>query len=236
MTWLCPWKGHQQWRHHFITRLTIHQFNRHWTPMRNCQHRQDVTTMIMLLLGKGPTDLKWDLSNWTTEDFEGKSILFYQGKNYIPKDYNLQKKIVSWYYDLLSTGHPGEIKTLNAVKEHYWWPGMQSFIKNYVKGCGICQQFKINWNPSAPSFNLVPGPMATRPFVNLSMDLITELLPVTLDNGTVMDMILSIVDHGLTKGVILTPCSKTLTEEGASEILLHHVYKRFGLPNTIISD
>ena len=37
----------------------------------------DATATIMLLLGKGPTDLKWDLSDWTTEDFEGKSILFY---------------------------------------------------------------------------------------------------------------------------------------------------------------
>ena len=43
----------------------------------------DATAAIMLLLGKGPTDLKWDLSDWTTKDFEGKSILFYQGKNYI---------------------------------------------------------------------------------------------------------------------------------------------------------
>ena len=115
----------------------------------------------MLLLGKGPTNLKQDLSDWTTEDFEGKSILFYQGKNYIPKDYDLQKKIILRYHNLLSAGHPGEIETLNANKEHYWWPGIRTFIKNYVKGCGICQQFKINQNPSAPSFNPIPGPTTT---------------------------------------------------------------------------
>ena len=86
----------------------------------------DATAAIMLLLGKVPTDLKQDLSNWTTKDFEGKSILFYQGKNYIPRDYDLQKKIISQYHDLLSAGHPGEIETLNAVKEHYWWPGMRT--------------------------------------------------------------------------------------------------------------
>ena len=67
----------------------------------------DATATIMLLLGKGPTDLKRDLSDWTTKDFEGKPILFYQGKNYIPKDYDLWKKIISQYHDLLSTGHPG---------------------------------------------------------------------------------------------------------------------------------
>ena len=68
------------------------------------------------------------------------------------------------------------------------------------------------------------------------MDLITDLPLITLNNGTIVDMILSVVDHGLMKGVILTPCLKTLTEEGAGEILLHHIYKQFRLPDSIISD
>ena len=84
--------------------------------------------------------------------------------------------------------------------------------------------------------NLVPGPTTTRPFANISMDLIADLPLVTLDNGTVVDVILSIVDHRLMKGVILTPCSRTLTEEGTGKILLYHVYKQFGLSNSIISD
>ena len=125
---------------------------------------------------------------------------------------------------------------LNAIKEHYWWPGMRSFIKNYVKGCGICQQFKINRNPSNPSYIPIPGPTSMRPFANCSMDLITDLPPVKLDDGTLVDAIMVMVDHGLMKGVVLTPCSKTLTHEGAGDILLNHVYKHFGLPDSIISD
>jgi len=45
-----------------------------------------------------------------------------------------------------------------------------------------------------------------------------------------------VVDYGLTKGVIITPCSKTLIEKEAGEILLNQVYKRVGLPDSIISD
>jgi hypothetical protein len=196
----------------------------------------NATEAIELLLGQGPTNLQNDLKDWTTEEFEGKNVLFYQGKNYIPKDHDLRKEIVSQFHDKVAAGHPGEIETFNAVKEYYWWPGMRSFIKNYVKGCGICQQFKINRNPSNPSYNPIPGPTTTRPFANCSMDLITDLPPITLENGLVIDAILSVVDHGLTKGVVLTPCSKTLNEEGAGEILLNHVFKRFGLPDSIISD
>ena len=99
---------------------------------------------------------------------------------------------------------------------------MRSFVKNYVKGCGTCQQFKINRNPSHPTFMPIEGPKTTRPFANCSMDMITDLPPVT-HNGEALDAILVVVDHGLTKGVIIIACSKTLTSEGAAELLLDNL-------------
>jgi len=44
------------------------------------------------------------------------------------------------------------------------------------------------------------------------------------------------VDQGLTKGVILIPCNKTITSEQTGNLLLENLYKRFGLPDKIISD
>ena len=63
------------------------------------------------------------------------------------------------------------------------------------------------------------------------MDLITDL---PLSQG--FNSILVMVDHGLTKGVILLPCNKTITVEQVAELLLEHLYKRFGLPDEFISD
>ena len=63
------------------------------------------------------------------------------------------------------------------------------------------------------------------------MDLITDLPPT---DGH--DSILVVVDQGLSKGVILIPCSKTLTSEGTAQLLLENLYKQFGLPDKIISD
>ena len=113
---------------------------------------------------------------------------------------------------------------------------MRSFVKEYVKGCGICQQFKIDRSPSHPSFMPIAGPTTTRPFANCSMDMITDLPQVKQHDGKTLDAILVMVDHSLTKGVIITLCSKTLTEEGAAELLLDNLYRRFGLPDSIISD
>ena len=71
----------------------------------------------------------------------------------------------------------------------------------------------------------------TRPFANCSMDFITDLPPV--DN---FDLILVMVDQGLSKGVILSPCAKTLTAKGVAQLLLDNLYKWYGLPDKIISD
>ena len=63
------------------------------------------------------------------------------------------------------------------------------------------------------------------------MDLITDLPPVDS-----FDSILVVVDQGLTKGVILIPCDKTITAEGTAKLLLNNLYKMFCLPDKIISD
>ena len=80
---------------------------------------------------------------------------------------------------------------------------MRTFVKNYIKGCAYCQQFKINRHPSKLALMPIPGPTSIRPFAQISMDFIMDLPPV---RG--LDSIFSVVDHGLMKGIILVPCSK----------------------------
>ena len=123
------------------------------------------------------------------------------------------------------------LEAYNSIRQHYWWPGLRTYVKNYVQGCGTCQQFKINRQPTRPSFLPTEGASTTRPFVNCSMDFITDL---PLVKGR--DAILVVVDQGLTKGIILIPCSKTITAEETAQLLLENLYKRFGLPDKIISD
>ena len=73
------------------TSLTIHLINT--DLQQKIANSNDLDTeairAIKLLIGKGPINLQRDLEDWTTQEFEGKNILFYQGKNYIPKDYEL---------------------------------------------------------------------------------------------------------------------------------------------------
>ena len=76
----------------------------------------------------------------------------------------------------------------------------------------------------------IKGPSFTRPFAQISMDLITDLPP---DNG--YDLILSIVDHGLTKGIILTATKTTANTEDIAEILIDKMSSKYETPDKIIS-
>ena len=107
---------------------------------------------------------------------------------------------------------------------------MHMFIKNYVEGCAICQQHKINCHP----LNLALQPIKSEPahpFSLIIMDFITDL---PMSEG--FDSIMVMVDHGSTKGVILEPCNKTIDTTGTRMILLNLVYQRYGLPDKGISD
>jgi Chromo (CHRromatin Organisation MOdifier) domain/Integrase core domain len=82
-----------------------------------------------------------------------------------------------------------------------------------------------------PAFMPIKGAKSTRLFASCSMDLITDLPPV--DD---CDSILVVVDRGNTKGAILIPMAKTMTQEGAGQLLLDNLYKQFGLPDKLLSD
>ena len=183
-------------------------------------HDEEVTKALLTIMEQGPHTLRQELGDWTIEKFENKDIVFFKGKNYIPRNDNLRRDIARMFHDHETAGHPGELETYNAIRQHYWWPGLRTYVKNYVQGCGVCQQFKINRSPSRPTYLPMEGAQSTRPFANCSMDFITDLPPV---NG--FDSILVVVDQGLTKGVILTPCNKTITAEDTGKLLLDNLYK-----------
>ena len=107
---------------------------------------------------------------------------------------------------------------------------MPTFIRNYVEGCAVCQQHKINHHPS----NLALQPVKsehTHPFSLITMDFTTDL-PTSEGFNSIM----VVVDHGSTKGVILESCNKNIDATGTRTILLNTVYQRYRLPDKSISD
>ena len=129
-------------------------------------HDEEVTKALSTMMEQGPHAIQRELGDWTIEKFEGWNIVFFKGKNYIPRDDNLCRDITRRFHDHEMAGHPGELETYNALRQHYWWPGLCTYVKNYVRRCGTCQQFKIDRSPSRPTYLPTEGPQSTWPFAN----------------------------------------------------------------------
>src|SRR5258708_16239381 len=107
---------------------------------------------------------------------------------------------------------------------------MTIMLKEFIKGCAICQQMKPNTHPTASP--LMPIQSITHcPFQQITMDFIMDL---PKSNG--FDSIFVVVDQRLSKGVILSPCNKTITAIETAELYIREVFKRYGLPDIMISD
>ena len=173
-----------------------------------------------------PAAFRSRLSDWKFTDH----ILTYKGRVYIPPEDSLCRSILTRCHEHESAGHPGYLKTCQLVAAEFWWPGLAQFVRKYVEGCATCQQNKSNTHPTVPPLTPIKS-RASRPFQQVSCDLITDL--PAFSN---FDSLLVVVDHGLTKGVILCPTKKTITAEGVAALFFHKVYLRFGLYDKIISD
>jgi hypothetical protein len=94
-----------------------------------------------------------------------------------------------------------------------------------------CQQNKnLTHITKAPLYK-IPVPENAPPFTQIMMDLITGLPPSWGYNA-----ILTIVDHGCSRGVIFLHCSTTITGPQIAQLYYKHVYPWFGLPTKVISD
>ena len=81
---------------------------------------------------------------------------------------------------------------------------MYVFVKNFVKECTTCQQMKINTHPTTPLLQPIQI-KELHPFGVVTVDFITNL-----PESKGYDLIMVIVDHNCTKGVILHPCHKMI--------------------------
>ncbi len=197
--------------------------------LANAQATDDEFLDIMRVIqAKGNSELKTSLDKrWTIQG----GLLLFDNCVCVPRDSQLRSYIVSLYHDPPPSGHPGRVKTFELVQRAYWWKGMRKFIYEYVDGCAICQSTKNL--PNRPSTPLVPIPPEEQgyPFSTVSMDFITEL---PLSNG--FDAIAVFVDHDISKAAVIAPCHTTITAEQTASLYRDHVWKRFGLPNKLISD
>jgi hypothetical protein len=164
------------------------------------------------------------LEDWTFNN----GNLYYKHRLYVPP--SSRSPLLHSIHSLYLTGHLGCFRTKAIIERDFWWPGLSTFVNSFVARCAVCQQNKVHTHPVSPLLNPIKS-ITTLPFKQLSGDLVTDL---PLSNGH--DSLMVVVDHGLTKGVILIPCSKTIDANSIAQLFFEFVFKRFGLHDILISN
>lgn len=124
--------------------------------------------------------------------------------------------------------HGGIRKTLDKLREKYYWPNMIIQVKQYVINCTICKETKptnINLKPS-----IGEEVVTDRPFQKLYIDFLGKY--PRSKNGN--SYIFIVVDH-MTKFVFLK-AMKEATASNVVKFLREQVFHIFGVPETIHSD
>ena len=183
-----------------------------------------VLNALRNLSNNSPLFPRSSISDWHFTN----SQLYFKNHLYIPPA--AHHDLVSSVHSSPTSGHGGFFCTYSLLSRDYWWPGMSSFVHHFVSGCALCQQMKVNTHPTVPSLSPISS-SCTHPFQQLSIDLMTDL---PLSSG--FDSLLVMVDHSLSKGVILTPCNKTIDAKGVAELFFKNMFLRFGLHDHLISD
>ena len=64
--------------------------------------------------------------------------LYYKGRLWIPDDLQLRKQILEVEHDSKVAGHMGQDKTIEFIRQNFFWPEMEKFIEDYVHSCPEC--------------------------------------------------------------------------------------------------
>jgi len=159
---------------------------------------------------------------------EEEELLWFRGKIYVPRNTDLQRRVVSLCHNTRVARYPGHWKTLELVSRDYWWPQMSRYIRQYVSTCDLCLRTKPI--RQAPVDELHPLWILDLQWDTLSMDFIVEL-PLFSRHNAVM-----IVVDSVSKRAYFILMHMTVTVEGAARLFLHQVWKLHGLLKCVISD
>ncbi|KAG6439144.1 hypothetical protein O3G_MSEX000524 [Manduca sexta] len=181
----------------------------------------------MVLSGKHDWD--WEISQgqlWKYLKLKQFPNENYCWKLVIPE--KLRGQVLKECHDDPKSGHLGVKKTVNRVRQHYFWPSLIQDVKEYVRKCEICAKHKNS--QLRPSGLMGRQREVTEPLQIISMDLMGPF-PKSKRGNTM----LLVISCWFSKFCFLYPIrngkASTITN-----ILEEQIFLMFGTPNVIVCD
>jgi hypothetical protein len=164
-------------------------------------------------------------SRWTVNP---EGFLTLDNHIYVPEAKDLRLRVLRYKHDHPLSGHFGQNRTLELIRREYTWPGLRTFVKDYVSSCTTCARAKT---PRHRPYGLLKQlPIPEKPWNSISMDFIEQL-----PSSSGFTAILVVIDR-LSKQAIFIPTHDTIDSPGLAKIFLLNVFSKHGVPSHITSD
>ena len=139
----------------------------------------------------------------------------------------LQIELIKQLHSTDYGGHLGVTKTLRKVKDRFYWVGCRENVEDYCRTCDVCNSRK---GPSTRNQARMQQFNVGSPFERVAVDILGPL-PVT-ERGN--KFLIVLMDY-FTKWPEVMPVPNQEAETIA-EVLVDHVFSRFGVPMELHSD
>jgi transposase InsO family protein len=127
-----------------------------------------------------------------------------------------------------TAGHLGNFKTINRIRETYYWPKLAADVKRYVRRCDTCLAMK-------PETKKIQGEMGGQRLVDQPWKIISSDLMGPFPTSSKQNRYLLVTCDYFTKYVVLRPLRKA-TSTAIIRHLEEEVFMVYGVPESIICD
>ncbi|PKI38028.1 hypothetical protein CRG98_041582 [Punica granatum] len=159
--------------------------------------------------------------------YKHDEFLFRENKLCIPNS-SMRELLVLESHGGGLMGHFGVVKTLDILREHFFWPYMKRDVERICSKCVTCKKAKLTVKPHGL---YMPLPVPNEPWTDISMDFILGL--PRSNKGR--DSIFVVVDR-FSKMAHFIPCRKTDDATDIVDLFFWEVVRLHGIPKTIVSD
>ena len=140
----------------------------------------------------------------------------------------VRSRVLVWGHSSQFACHPGIARTSQFIRRRFWWPTLETDVREFVAACEVCARSKASHRP--PAGLLRPLPIPGRPWSHIALDFVTGL-PMSQGNTTILTM----VDR-FSKMVHFAPLPKLPSAAETADLLVSHVVRLHGIPVDIVSD
>nr|KYP41059.1 Transposon Ty3-G Gag-Pol polyprotein [Cajanus cajan] len=155
-------------------------------------------------------------------------LLYFKSRLFVPDIQDFRLQLLKEFHCTPVAGHSGLKPTVCRLAAAFYWPGLYSDARKFIRACPECQHNK--YLPTKKFGLLQPLKQANRVWEDISMDFITHL-PQSFGHSTIW-----VICDRLTKFAHFLALPAKFTAPQLARRFMVEIFKIHGCPKSIVSD